>query len=196
MATSFPTSPQTMPTPFLELTPALLPAAEAGRWKLLWQQRLRGDAATFLPCRRPRRAFPRREQYHGRGRLGTAASVSSRDAGRGRRVSCCGRVRRSGHSTFPGVVACAAAGRQWPEVYDLCHTFLHVARVRNTRPCENRTRFSHGRVFSDSRNLNVQKRATKSDTSGHCLPATALPSSLRAAQPQASKSLSAPALTV
>ena len=27
--------------------------------------------------------------------------------------------------------------------------------------------FSHGRVFSDSRN--VQKRATKSDTSGHCL---------------------------
>ena len=20
--------------------------------------------------------------------------------------------------------------RQWPEVYDLCHTFLHVARVR------------------------------------------------------------------
>ena len=27
--------------------------------------------------------------------------------------------------------------------------------------------FSHVRVFSDSRN--VQKRATKSDTSGHCL---------------------------
>ena len=21
-------------------------------------------------------------------------------------------------------------GRQWPEVYDLCHTFLHVAQVR------------------------------------------------------------------
>ena len=42
--------------------------------------------------------------------------------------------------------------RQWPEVYDLCQTFLHVA---------------HGRGFFHSRN--VQKRATKSDTSGHCL---------------------------
>ena len=31
--------------------------------------------------------------------------------------------------------------RQWPEVYDLCHTFLHVARVKNPRICENRTRF-------------------------------------------------------
>ena len=30
-----------------------------------------------------------------------------------------------------------------------------------------RVQFSHGRVFSDSRN--VQKRATKSDISGHCL---------------------------
>ena len=29
-----------------------------------------------------------------------------------------------------------------------------------------RVRFSHVRVFSDSRN--VQKHATKSDTSGHC----------------------------
>ena len=35
----------------------------------------------------------------------------------------------------------------------------------------NRTRFSHGRRFFDSRN--VQKRATKSDTSGHCLLCTA-----------------------
>ena len=32
------------------------------------------------------------------------------------------------------------------------------------------TRFSHGRRFFDSRN--VQKRATKSDTSGHCLKRT------------------------
>ena len=46
--------------------------------------------------------------------------------------------------------------RQWPEVYDLCHT-SHAKRVR----------FSHVRVFSDSRN--VQKCATKSDTLGHCL---------------------------
>ena len=45
--------------------------------------------------------------------------------------------------------------RQWPKVHDLCHAFLHVARVKNLRPCENR--------------VNVQKRATKSDASGHCL---------------------------
>ena len=51
--------------------------------------------------------------------------------------------------------------RQWPEVYDLCHSCLHVARVKQ------HARFSHGRVLFDSRN--VQKRATKSDTSGHCL---------------------------
>ena len=32
-------------------------------------------------------------------------------------------------------------GRQWPNVYDLCHhdTFLHVAPVKNTRTCENST---------------------------------------------------------
>ena len=35
-----------------------------------------------------------------------------------------------------------------------------------------RVRFSHVRVFSDSRNL--QKRATKSDTSGHCLAAQSI----------------------
>ena len=52
---------------------------------------------------------------------------------------------------------------------------------KNLRPCENHTRFSptamreshailafsHGRRFFELRN--VQKRATKSDTSGHCL---------------------------
>ena len=37
-----------------------------------------------------------------------------------------------------------------------------------------RVQFSHVRVFSDSRN--VQKRATKSDTSGHCLPPSPSPS--------------------
>ena len=26
--------------------------------------------------------------------------------------------------------------RQWPKVYDLCHTFLHVARVK--KPCDSR----------------------------------------------------------
>ena len=61
--------------------------------------------------------------------------------------------------------------RQWPEVYDLCHTFLHVARVKkHTAVREShvkRVQFSNVRVFSDSRN--VQKRATKPDTSGHCL---------------------------
>ena len=46
------------------------------------------------------------------------------------------------------------ATRQWLEVYDLCHTFLHVALDRK---------------HTDMRELhvsfNVQKRATKSDTS-------------------------------
>ena len=42
--------------------------------------------------------------------------------------------------------------RQWSEVNDLCHK---------------RMQFSHVRVFSDA--CTVQKRATKSDTSGHCL---------------------------
>ena len=45
------------------------------------------------------------------------------------------------------------SSRQWPEVYDLCHT--------------KRVLFSHVSVFSDYHN--VQKRATISDTSGHCL---------------------------
>ena len=61
--------------------------------------------------------------------------------------------------------------RQWPEVYDSCHTLLHVAQVRqhtNMRELHVKCmQFSHIRVFSDSRN--VQKRATKSDTWGHCL---------------------------
>ena len=63
------------------------------------------------------------------------------------------------------------SSRQWPEVYDLCHTFLHIVRVRkhtNMRELHaKRVQCSHVRVFSDSRN--VQKSATKSDTSGHCL---------------------------
>ena len=77
-------------------------------------------------------------------------------------------------------------GRQWPEVYDLCHPFLHVALVRKHTAMRElhakhtamrelhakhtvfkRVQFSYGSVFSDS--CNVQKRATKSDTSGHCL---------------------------
>ena len=84
-----------------------------------------------------------------------------------------------------------SSSRQWPEVYDLCHTFLHIARVRkhtamrksrvrkHTAMLESHAfcvRFSHGPVFSDSRN--VQKRATKSDTSGHCLDTSLLISTL------------------
>ena len=56
-------------------------------------------------------------------------------------------------------------------IHDSWHTFLHVERVRkHTDMLELhvlRVRFSYVCVFSDSRN--VQKRATKSDTSGHCL---------------------------
>ena len=88
-----------------------------------------------------------------------------------------------------------SSSRQWPEVYDLCHTFLHIARVRKhtdmrelhakhtdmrelhaKRVQLKRVQFSHVRVFSDSRN--VQKRATKSDTSGHCLDTSLLISTL------------------
>ena len=45
--------------------------------------------------------------------------------------------------------------RQWPEVYDLCPTFLHVARVRKQTDMRElhaqRVQFLHVRVFSVSR---------------------------------------------
>ena len=49
---------------------------------------------------------------------------------------------------------------------------IRVTLFCTLRESENTVEFSHVRasVFSDSRN--VQKRATKSDTSGHCLPYT------------------------
>ena len=60
--------------------------------------------------------------------------------------------------------------RHWSEVYDIYHTFLHVARVRKHTDMRElhafRVQFSHIRVFSDLRN--VQKRKKKSDTSGQC----------------------------
>ena len=43
---------------------------------------------------------------------------------------------------------------QWPQLYDLCHTFLHVL-------------FSHCSRFFYL--CNMQKHETKSDTWGHCL---------------------------
>ena len=51
--------------------------------------------------------------------------------------------------------------------YMICVTpFCHVpTAMRESRAIL--VRFSHGRRFFDS--LNVQKRATKSNTSGHCL---------------------------
>ena len=72
-------------------------------------------------------------------------------------------------------VACVAmCARQWPEVYD-SRWFVSYFFARCTSQKTHghariaRVQFSHVRasVFSDSRN--VQKRATKSDTSGHCL---------------------------
>ena len=48
----------------------------------------------------------------------------------------------------------------------MSHFFARVSREMHAF----RVHFSHVRVFSDTRN--VQKRATKSDTSGHCLLAT------------------------
>ena len=58
-----------------------------------------------------------------------------------------------------GCVSGSSATRQWPEVYDLCHTFLHVARVRKHWHTDLRelhafrvfrVQFSHIRVFSES----------------------------------------------
>ena len=44
--------------------------------------------------------------------------------------------------------------RQWPEVYDLCHTFLHIARVKKpTAMRESRASqktFCHARIARDS----------------------------------------------
>ena len=67
--------------------------------------------------------------------------------------------------------------RQWPQVYDLSHFSARCASpktygdpriARESRIAVGFfTRFSHRRRFFDSRN--VQNRATKSDTSGHCL---------------------------
>ena len=86
------------------------------------------------------------------------------------RQQACWEPRR--WAWFPwGPLACFMQARQWPEVYDLCYTFLHVARVK--KPAAMREslavglRVSHGRRFFDSRNM--QKRAKKSYTSGHCL---------------------------
>ena len=80
--------------------------------------------------------------------------------------------------------------RQWPKVSDFVARFCTLRESENTLPCTRarkhtakshalRVRISHGRVlkrvqilhgsvFSDLHN--VQKRATKSDTLGHCLP--------------------------
>ena len=45
--------------------------------------------------------------------------------------------------------------------------FCTMCELKKLRPCENSSRFSQSYRFFDS--CNVQKRATKSDTSGHCL---------------------------
>ena len=53
-------------------------------------------------------------------------------------------------------------GRQWPEVSDFIASFCTLRESKSLRPCENRTRFtrfSHGRRFFDSRN--VQKCVTQ-----------------------------------
>ena len=71
----------------------------------------------------------------------------------------------------------------WAVVYDSCHTFLHVVRVRKHTDMRElhakSVQFSHVSVFSETRAIlscqcvfwfaNVQKRVTKSDTLGHCL---------------------------
>ena len=77
-----------------------------------------------------------------------------------------------------GKLCCTGSGLS--QVYFLCHTFLHVARVKKHMVMREshtfRVRFSHGRVFFVSRAIlawpcvfdspDVQKRGTKYDTSG------------------------------
>ena len=54
--------------------------------------------------------------------------------------------------------------RQWPKIYDLCHTFLDVA---------SQTTHCHARMvvcyLTKIDLCNAKKRVTKSDTLGHCL---------------------------
>ena len=88
----------------------------------------------------------------------------------------CRKMSIFSESRSPGPIGTI---RQWPGPWGiyLCHTFCTLSYLKKSRSFENRTlmlelhakgvRFSHGRVFFDSHN--VQKRATKSDTSGHCL---------------------------
>ena len=52
--------------------------------------------------------------------------------------------------------------------YMICVSLFSTLREsKNLLPCENHVQFLHGCRFFDSHN--EQKRATKSDTSGHCL---------------------------
>ena len=72
------------------------------------------------------------------------------------------------------------SGRQWFKVYDLCHAFLHVARVRkhtDMREFHGKTEvydlcrtFLHvARVRKHTDMREKHANTTKSDTSGHCL---------------------------
>ena len=49
--------------------------------------------------------------------------------------------------------------RQWPGVYDLCHTFLQFVRVRKHTDMPElhvfQVQFSHVHVFSDSHRVNI-----------------------------------------
>ena len=91
------------------------------------------------------------------------------------------------HQVLFGILTCRAqdgllASRQWPKVCELCHTFLHVARVRNYidmqellvfQKTQGHVRIAHitcpwwcQYVFWLAQRA---KCATKFDTSGHCL---------------------------
>ena len=49
------------------------------------------------------------------------------------------------------------ARRQWPEVYDLCHTFCTLRESKNPRPCENSKQFSHSHYSGFFYSLNVRQ---------------------------------------
>ena len=78
------------------------------------------------------------------------------------------------------ILACPRAILACPCVRT-CENCTHVRVLGHARIARKRVQFSHVHVFSDSRN--VHKRATKPDTSGHCLQITKQPG-LRARERQ------------
>ena len=57
----------------------------------------------------------------------------------------------------PAIAPCvdSLSSRQWPEVYDFCHTFLHVARVQKHTDM----RESHAKPLRESTHTHTQRES-------------------------------------